>query len=84
MEQPVPVKEVKILETAEDIQERREQVGASMAKLFGVILFLFYILGPQQISGVQSCCEAEEREIGGQQEVPVLQTRCGRVGELDQ
>ena len=26
MEQPVPVKEVKILETAEDIQERREQV----------------------------------------------------------
>ena len=28
MEQPVPVKEVKILETAEDIQERREQVRA--------------------------------------------------------
>lgn len=27
MEQPVPVKEVKILETAEDIQERREQVS---------------------------------------------------------
>ena len=27
MEQPVPVKEVKILETAEDIQERREQVN---------------------------------------------------------
>jgi len=26
MEQPIPVKEVKILETAEDIQERREQV----------------------------------------------------------
>ena len=26
MEQPVPVKEVKILETAEDIQQRREQV----------------------------------------------------------
>ena len=26
MEQPVPIKEVKILETAEDIQERREQV----------------------------------------------------------
>ena len=26
MEQPVPVKEVKILETAEDIQERRQQV----------------------------------------------------------
>ena len=26
MEQPVQVKEVKILETAEDIQERREQV----------------------------------------------------------
>ncbi len=26
MEQPVPVKEIKILETAEDIQERREQV----------------------------------------------------------
>jgi hypothetical protein len=26
MEQPLPVKEVKILETAEDIQERREQV----------------------------------------------------------
>ena len=27
MEQPVPIKEVKILETAEDIQERREQVS---------------------------------------------------------
>ena len=27
MEQPVPIKEVKILETAEDIQERREQVN---------------------------------------------------------
>ena len=26
MEQPVPIKEVKILETAEDIQERRDQV----------------------------------------------------------
>jgi len=26
MEQPIPIKEVKILETAEDIQERREQV----------------------------------------------------------
>jgi spectrin alpha len=26
MEQPIPVKEIKILETAEDIQERREQV----------------------------------------------------------
>ena len=28
MEQPVPIKEVKILETAEDIQERREQVNS--------------------------------------------------------
>jgi len=27
MEQPIPVKEVKILETAEDIQDRRNQVS---------------------------------------------------------
>ena len=40
------------------------------------VFHLDFILGPQQISGVQSCCPAEEREIGGQQEVPVLQTRC--------
>ena len=34
MEQPVPVKEVKILETAEDIQERREQVNIFIKKQF--------------------------------------------------
>jgi hypothetical protein len=33
MEQPVPVKEVKILETAEDIQERREQVSLQLILL---------------------------------------------------
>jgi hypothetical protein len=33
MEQPVPVKEVKILETAEDIQERREQVSVQLILL---------------------------------------------------
>jgi hypothetical protein len=38
MEQPVPVKEVKILETAEDIQERREQV--SLQLFFYLILSL--------------------------------------------
>ena len=32
MEQPVPIKEVKILETAEDIQERREQVNSRRTK----------------------------------------------------
>ena len=33
MEQPVQVKEVKILETAEDIQERREQVKQAKTSL---------------------------------------------------
>ena len=37
MEQPIPVKEVKILETAEDIQERREQVLNRLVELFQII-----------------------------------------------
>jgi len=37
MEQPIPVKEVKILETAEDIQERREQVLNRLVELFQIM-----------------------------------------------
>ena len=40
MEQPVQVKEVKILETAEDIQERREQVKQAIFLEVSIAIFL--------------------------------------------
>ena len=78
MEQPVPVKEVKILETAEDIQERREQVRTIYICVFVISTFANNNLppGPQQVSGVQGLRPTEAREVGGQPKVPILQTRC--------
>ena len=50
MEQPVPIKEVKILETAEDIQERREQV--SFDHNDNDITVIKTLLGPQSLFGI--------------------------------
>ena len=56
MEQPVPVKEVKILETAEDIQERREQVSCLIQeRVISKYLPSNFCPGPQQVFRVQSC-----------------------------
>ena len=83
MDQKPNVKDVKILETVEDIQERREQViilelhflfqFINYIFLYKLFNFWFYCLGSQEICGVQGGCSQQAGNAWRFQEIPIFQ-----------